>query len=82
MELYTPEDEKFILEQGLNSPFWQLISSRWDYFRKIALNTTLSPECNSRDFFAGKVKGMEDLLNYPEKHIQTLNIKIEKAKGL
>lgn len=78
MESYTPEDEKLILEQGINSPFWKLISSRWDYFRKIALNSLLSPDYGNRDFLAGKVKGMDDLLGYPAKHIETLRAKIEQ----
>ena len=80
MEQYTPEDEKFILEQGLNSPFWQIISTKWEYFRKIAMNSLLSPEYGHRDFLAGKIKGMDDLLNYPSRHIETLKAKIENSK--
>ena len=80
MDLLTPEDEKLILEQGLKSPFWLLISTKWEYFRKIALNSLLSPDYGNRDFLAGKVKGMDDLLGYPLKHIETLKAKIEKNK--
>jgi len=80
VDIFTPEDEKFILEQGINSPFWQLISTKWEYFRKIAMNSLLSPDYGNRDFLAGKVKGMDDLLGYPAKHIETLKHKIESSK--
>jgi len=80
VDIFEPNDEKLILEKGLESQFWLLISSKWQYFRKVALNALLSPNDGNRDFLAGKVKGMDDLLGYPEKHIETLKLKIEKSR--
>lgn len=80
MAIYTPEDEKFILEQGLKSEFWQLVTSKWSVFRETAMKSMLSPNYGNRDFLAGKIKGMDDLLNYPQKHIETLESKLDKQK--
>lgn len=80
MDKLTPEDELLILQQGLQSPFWALISTKWDYFRTVAMKSLLSPDYDKRDFLAGKVAGMDALLGYPEKHIATLESKILQNK--
>jgi hypothetical protein len=79
MDKMTPEDELLILEQGIKSSFWLLINQKWDNFIDQATASLLSPTYTNRDFLAGKIRGMKDLLNYPEKHIETLQRQIQKS---
>lgn len=81
MKQFTPDDEIFILEQGIKSDFWILLTQKWSGFRQIALNSLLAPDYAKRDFLAGKVKGMDDILGYPEKHIKTLKEKLVKQSN-
>lgn len=71
MDKTTLEEELLILEQGINTPFWQLLTRKWNYFITEANKDLLNPACPNREFTAGKVLGMISLLNYPEKHIKT-----------
>ncbi len=80
MDNYTLEDELLILEQGIKSEFWKLIQLKWGNFIVQANNSLLSPNYTNRDFLAGKIRGMTDLLNYPNKHIDTVKRQLDSKK--
>ena len=66
------EDELYLLRQGVDSPFWKHIHGKWSDFLDKAMAQLLNPKYENRDFLAGKVRGMKDLLSYPERRIETL----------
>lgn len=80
MDQITKEDELLMLRQGLDTQFWKLVSGKWSKFLDEAMIQLLNPKYDNRDFLAGKVRGMRDLLSYPERRINTLLELEKKAK--
>ena len=81
----TLEDELKLFEAFVKSPAWEVVKSRWEPLVSTAIGATLSGKVSGseRDFLAGKANGMKHFLEYPEKHIHNLEVKIksEKAKA-
>lgn len=80
MDKLNLEDELLILQQGIETPFWKLITAKWGNFMEQANGSLLSPTYTNRDFLAGKLRGMKDLLNYPATHIETLKRQLIKKQ--
>jgi hypothetical protein len=80
MDQITKDDELLILRQGIDSQFWKLVSSKWGKFLDDAMISLLNPKYDNRDFLAGKVRGMRDLLSYPERRINTIQGLQKKEK--
>lgn len=71
----TPEDEIFILQEGLRSSFWRLLCAKWGEngkFGRSAMISLLSPKYPNKEFLSGKVRGIRDVLGWPERRLQTL----------
>jgi hypothetical protein len=75
------KDEIAIIRAGISSDFWQLMAKRLTEWHKIALNELLSPSYKNKDYLSGKVKGFEDLLNWPETRMQRISAKIRQESG-
>jgi hypothetical protein len=80
MDNLTKEDEILILQEGMKSPFWQLMTNKWGWFLDQAMHSLLDPKYDHRDFLAGKVRGMRDFLSYPERRIQNLQTKTKQEE--
>jgi len=68
----TKEEEILILQQGMKSEFWLLFSAKWGKFQELAMASLLDPKYDNREFLAGKVRGMRDILSWPERRIKNL----------
>lgn len=66
-----------LLEDGVKSPFWQLLVSQWTPLVNSATGDALRHEVRDRDFLSGKANGLHYFLNYPAKQIKKLQIDIK-----
>ncbi len=72
MSIHSKEEEIFILQEGMKSEFWRLYSQKWSGFHDLAIATMLDPKYDHREFLAGKIRGMRDMLSWPERRIKNL----------
>jgi len=81
----TLEDELRLFEAFVKSPVWEIVRARWEPLVSTAIGAALSGKISGseRDFLAGKANGLKHFLEYPEKHIRGLEVKIknEEAKA-
>ena len=75
----TIEDEIRLFVDFVKSPAWQVVRSRWEPLVTTAIGAVLSGKVSGseRDFLAGKANGLKYFLEYPEKHIHNLEIKLK-----
>ncbi|MFA6082637.1 MAG: hypothetical protein WC773_04510 [Patescibacteria group bacterium] len=78
------EDELRIFEDFVRSPGWIVAKARWQPLLSTAIGAALSGKAGAeRDFLAGKANAIKNFIEYPEKHIRNLQIKLknEEAKA-
>lgn len=78
----TLEDELALFEAFVKSPAWAVVRSRWEPLVSTAIGATLSGKVSGseRDFLAGKANGLKHFLEYPERHIRNLEMKLKNAQ--
>jgi hypothetical protein len=78
----TLEDELTLFEAFVKSPGWAILRRQWEPLVSTAVGAALSGKVSGseRDFLAGKANGLKHFLEYPEKHIHTLEVKIKNAQ--
>lgn len=81
------DDEIRLFDDFVKSPIWQLLQFRWAPIVSTSIGATLSGKVSGseRDFLAGKANGLKHFLEYPEKHLKMLEMKLkneqDKAKS-
>lgn len=75
----TLEDELKLFEAFVKSPAWEVVRARWEPLVSTAIGAALSGKVSGseRDFLAGKANGLKHMMEYPEKHIHNLEVKIK-----
>lgn len=68
----TKEEEIYIIQEGMKSEFWRLYTAKWAGFQELAMRSLLDPKYETRDFLAGKIRGMRDMISWPERRIKNL----------
>lgn len=79
----TLEDEIQLFTAFVKSPVWQVVQARWEPLVSTAIGAVLSGKIggSERDFLAGKANGLKYFLEYPEKHIHNLEVKLKNAEN-
>ena len=79
----TLEDELALFEAFVKSPAWAVVRSRWEPLVSTAIGATLSGKVSGseRDFLAGKANGLKHFLEYPERHIRNLEMKLKNEQN-
>lgn len=80
---FTLEDEIRLFIDFVKSPVWQVVKLRWEPLVTTAIGAVLSGKVSGseRDFLAGKANGLKYFLEYPEKHIHNLEMKLKNAEN-
>lgn len=80
----SKEDELVILEEGLKSHFWQVLSQRYSQRALTAGGAALSERVEHRDWMAGNASGLKEALNYPAERIRAIRtyLKQQSTKPL
>lgn len=71
----TEQDEAIILQNGLNSDFWVILTKNFTKWRDLSLRELLSPNFPHKEYLSGKVKTLEDVMNFPTSRINRLSKK-------
>mgnify|MGYP001606123434 CR=1 FL=1 len=76
------KDELALFEAFVKSPVWAVVRARWEPLVSTAIGAALSGKVSGseRDFLAGKANGLKHMLEYPEKHIHNLEVKIKNEE--
>ena len=79
----TLNDELLLFEAFVKSPAWEIVKARWEPLVSTAIGAALSGKVSGseRDFLAGKANGLKHFLEYPEKHIHQLEVKIKNEQS-
>ncbi len=70
-------EELRVFEVLVQSPGWNLLKRQWQPLLTAAIGAALSGKATDRSFVAGKANGMKYFLEYPEKHIRTLQNRLK-----
>jgi hypothetical protein len=71
----TERDEALILQNGLQGEFWAILVKNFTNWRGLAMRELLSPNFAHKDYLAGKVKVLEDVMNFPTTRIKRIESK-------
>lgn len=80
LKTLTTEDELIIIEQGVKTPFWELLQARLGQKALTAVGAALSERVEQRDWTAGRANGLREALKYPSDRIRDLKTKLEQQK--
>lgn len=75
IEDLTEQDEAIILQNGLSSEFWIILVKNFTKWRDLSLKELLSPNFPHKDYLSGKVKTLEDVMNFPSSRINRISKK-------
>jgi hypothetical protein len=76
------EEEVAIIEEGLKSPFWEVLAARYSHLAFTAGGAALSERVEHRDWMAGKATGLKEALQYPGNRVRDLKRTIKsKPEG-
>lgn len=77
----SKEEELVIIEEGLRSPFWEVLSARFAHLAFTAGGAALSERVEHRDWMAGKATGLKEALQHPANRARDLKRLIELNKS-
>jgi hypothetical protein len=72
---FTEHDEALILQNGINTDFWRILVKNFSNWRDLGMRELLSPNFVHKDYLAGKVKALEDVMNFPTARANRLSKK-------
>jgi hypothetical protein len=71
----TSDDEAIILQNGLNSDFWSILVRNFTRWKELSMRELLSPNFPHKEYLSGKVKTLEDVMNFPTSRINRISKK-------
>jgi len=74
----TDEEELLILENGISTPFWELVQARLSHLAFTSAGAALSKGVSDRDWQAGEAAGLKRALQLPGNRKRDLKTKIEQ----
>lgn len=74
----SAEDELRILEEGLRTPFWELLTAKLQHKTFTVMGIALSEDPKSRDWQAGRATGLKEATKLPADRARELKAKIKQ----